>query len=127
MPPPTVNIFGSPFITWRGVPLISSDKLPVNQSVSRVPHATNRGTERSAGLTSILLMRVGESKQGVVGLQQTGLPGEQVPGMSVRFMGIDDYSTASYLVTLYFSAAVLTDDALAVLEGVEVGNYHDYE
>jgi Phage capsid-like protein len=127
VPPPTVNIFGAPFITWRGVPLIPSDKLPVNQSVSRVPHATNRGTERSAGLTSILLMRVGEHKQGVVGLQQTGLPGEQVPGLSVRFMGIDDYSTASYLVTLYFSAAVLTDDALAVLEGVEVGNYHDYE
>ena len=26
-PPPTVNLFGSPFITWRGVPLIPSDKL----------------------------------------------------------------------------------------------------
>ena len=72
-------------------------------------------------------MRVGEPKQGVVGLHQTGLPGEQLPGLSVRFMGIDSYSTASYLVTLYFSAAVLTEDALGVLENVEVGNYHDYE
>jgi Phage capsid-like protein/Cyclic nucleotide-binding domain len=127
VPPPTVNIFGSPFLTWRGVPLIPSDKLPVNHTLARLPHAANRGTDRSAGLTSILLMRVGEQKQGVVGLQQIGLPGEQVPGLSVRFMGIDDYSTASYLVTLYFSAAVLTEDALGVLEGVEVGNYHDYE
>ena len=127
VPPPTVNIFGSPFLTWRGVPLIPSDKLPVNHTLARQPHAANRGTDRSAGLTSILLMRVGEKKQGVVGLQQIGLPGEQVPGLSVRFMGIDDYSTASYLVTLYFSAAVLTEDAIGVLEGVEVGNYHDYE
>ena len=34
---------------------------------------------------------------------------------------------ASYLLTLYFSCAVLTDDALGVLENVEVGYYHDYE
>ena len=128
VPPPTVQLFGSPFITWRGVPLVPSDKLPINRAVgSRVPHVTNRDVDGSAGLTSILLMRVGEQKQGVVGLHQIGLPGEQLPGLSVRFMGIDDYSTASYLVTLYFSAAVLTEDALGILENVEVGNYHDYE
>jgi hypothetical protein len=115
VPPPTVQLFGSPFLTWRGVPLVPSDKVLVNRS----------GADRSAGLTNILLMRVGEQKQGVVGLHQTGLPGEELPGLSVRFMGIDDHSTASYLVTLYFSAAVLTEDALAVLENVEIGNYHD--
>ena len=27
VPPATVNLFGSPFITWRGIPLIPSDKL----------------------------------------------------------------------------------------------------
>lgn len=117
VPPPTAHIFGSPFITWRGVPIVPSDKLLVNRTSG----------DRSAGLTNILLLRVGEQKQGVVGLHQTGLPGEQVPGLSVRFMGIDNHSTASYLATLYFSAAVLTEDALAVLENVEVGNYHDYE
>jgi hypothetical protein len=128
VPPPTVQMFGSPFLTWRGVPLVPSNKLPINRSNgSRVPHVANRDTEGSAGLTSILLMRVGEPKQGVVGLHQTGLPGEQMPGLSVRFMGIDNYSTASYLVTLYFSAAVLTEDALGILENVEVGNYHDDE
>jgi len=128
VPPPTLQMFGSPFLTWRGVPLVPSDKLPVNRAVgSRVPHATNRDVDGSAGLTSILLLRVGEQKQGVVGLHQVGLPGEQLPGLSVRFMGIDNNSTASYLVTLYFSAAVLTEDALGILENVEVGNYHDYE
>ena len=66
-------------------------------------------------------MRVGEKKQGVIGLFQPGLPGEQTPGLSVRFMGINRKAIASYLVSLYCSAAVLTDDALGVLENVEVG------
>ena len=112
VPPPTVTLFGSPFLTWRGVPLIPSDKIAV----------------RSKDQTSkILLVRVGEKKQGVVGLFQPGLAGEQSPGLSVRFMGIDQRSLASYLVSLYCSAAVLTDDAIALLDGVEVGQYHEYK
>ena len=112
VPPPTVTLFGSPFLTWRGVPLIPSDKIAI----------------RSKDQTSkILLVRVGEKKQGVVGLFQPGLPGEQSPGLSVRFMGIDQRALASYLVSLYCSAAVLTDDAIALLEDVNVGQYHEYK
>jgi Phage capsid-like protein len=111
VPPPTATIFGSPFLTWRGIPLIPTDKLKVD----------------AAGKTSIMLLRTGERKQGVVGLFQPGLPGEQTPGLSVRFMGIDRNSIASYLVSLYCSAAVLAEDALAVLENVEVGQYHEYK
>jgi Phage capsid-like protein len=29
VPPATVSLFGSQFITWRGVPLIPSDKIPL--------------------------------------------------------------------------------------------------
>ena len=43
-----------------------------------------------------------------------------------EFMGINRKAIGSYLISLYFSVAVLTDDALAVLEGVEVGRYPDY-
>jgi hypothetical protein len=111
VPPPTATIFGSPFLTWRGIPLIPSDKMNIDP----------------AGKTNILLLRTGERKQGVVGLFQPGLPGEQTPGLSVRFMGIDRNSIASYLVSLYCSAAVLTEDALGVLENVEVGQYHEYK
>jgi hypothetical protein len=109
VPPPTVTLFGSPFLTWRGIPLIPSDKIEVK-----------------GGKTSILLIRTGEAKQGVVGLFQPGLPGELTKGLSVRFMGINDQAIASYLVSLYCSLAVLTDDALGVLENVEVGKYHVY-
>lgn len=110
VPPPTVNLFGSPFITWRGVPLIPSDKLPIDEN----------------GKTKILLLRVGEKRQGVIGLYQPGLAGQQSPGLSVRFMGINRNAIASYLISLYCSLAVLTEDAAAVLEDVDVGKYHDY-
>ena len=116
-PPATVNIFGVPMITWRGVPLIPCDKLLVDGK-SRPTH--------SGGTTNILLMRVGEDRQGVVGLHHSGVPGEHSPSLSVRAMGINSKAMAEYLMTLYFNVAVLTPDALAVLENVQVGNYYDY-
>lgn len=119
VPPPTVTLFGSPFLTWRGIPLVPTDKLMVDGKT-----APDIG---EGGKTSILLLRVGEQKQGVIGLYQPGLPGEQTPGLSVRFMGINHNAVASYLISLYCSAAVLTDDAIASLEQVEVGNYHEYK
>jgi hypothetical protein len=109
VPPPTVSLFGSQFLTWRGLPLVPSDKVPV-----------------VGGKTKVLLLRVGESRQGVVGLYQPGLPGERGLGLSVRFMGISRNAIASYLISLYCSLAVLTPDALGVLDDVEVGKYHDY-
>ena len=110
VPPPTIALFGSQFITWRGVPIIPCDKLKVTKDK-----------------TNILLLRTGESRQGVVGLYQPNLPGQQSMGLSVRFMGINHKAIASYLVSLYCSLAVLTDDAIAVLENVDVGNYYDYK
>jgi hypothetical protein len=113
VPPPTVCLFGNQFVTWRGIPLVPSDKVPLS----------NNGGQ---GKTSILLLRTGEARQGVVGLFQSGLPGEQAPGLSVRFMGIDQTTIASYLVSLYCSAAALVDDALGVLDNVDVNFYHEY-
>jgi Phage capsid-like protein len=109
VPPPTVSLFGSQFVTWRGLPLVPSDKVPL---------VDNR--------TKVLLLRTGEKRQGVVGLFQPGLTGEQSPGLSVRFMGISRSAIASYLISLYCSLAVLTDDALAVLDDVEVDKFYDY-
>ncbi|MEI6559531.1 MAG: hypothetical protein WCO00_14095, partial [Rhodospirillaceae bacterium] len=77
------------------------------------------------GKTNILLLRTGEKKQGVIGLFQPGVPGEVSPSLSVRFMGISRKAIASYLISLYCSAVLLTDDSLAVLEDVFVGNYDD--
>jgi len=81
--PPTVSLFGSQFLTWRGIPLFPSDKFGIEGEK-----------------TSIILLRTGETRQGVVGLFQPNLPGSQSPGLSVRFMGINHKAIASYLISL---------------------------
>ncbi len=113
VPPPTVTLFGTPFITWRGVPLVPSDKVKIE--------GTN-GSETS----KILLVRTGEKKQGSSALLPARCSREVAPSLSVRFMGIDRKAIASYLISLYCSLAVLTEDALAVLDDVEIGRYPDY-
>jgi CRP-like cAMP-binding protein len=90
---------------WRGVPILPCPVIPVTE------HNTS----------SILVLRTGEENQGVVGLYQTGIPDEHEPGLNVRFMGIDEKAVISYLVSTYFSAAVLVPDAIGMLENAELG------
>ena len=118
VPPATANILGGVFITWRGVPLIPTDKLFVDGL---------KYPKGPTGKTNILLIRTGETRRGVVGLYQANLPGDQSRGLSLRLRGVNDQGLATYLLSIYCSAAILADDALAVLEEVEVGNYYDYK
>lgn len=106
--PTNTNVNGKETVAWRGCPILTCNKIPI-----------------ANGLTSILAMRVGEQNHGVVGLHQIGLPEEVEPSLSVRYMGIDDNAIISYLLTNYFSVAVLVSDALGILENVEVGVYHE--
>ncbi|RSM86108.1 Crp/Fnr family transcriptional regulator [Kibdelosporangium aridum] len=103
--PQSIDLNGHQVPSWRGIPVLPCNKIPV----------TNTRT------TQILAMRVGEQNQGVIGLHQTGLPDEYQPGLSVRFMNINEKAIISYLVSAYYSAAVLVPDALGVLENVELG------
>ncbi|MFE6775615.1 family 2B encapsulin nanocompartment shell protein [Streptomyces sp. NPDC057702] len=100
----SVDVDGHHIPAWRGVPLLPCGKIPVSDDQT----------------SSILAIRPGEDNEGVVGLYQTGLPDEVEPGLNVRFMGIDDKAIISYLVSTYYSAAVLVPDAIGVLENVEV-------
>jgi hypothetical protein len=109
VPPPTLTMFGAPFLSWRGLPLVPCDKLRIKENK-----------------TNILLLRTGERKRGVVGLFQPGLPGEVSPSLTVRMMGINAQGATQYLLSLYCSTAVLVHDALGVLEGVAVDHYHEY-
>lgn len=88
-----------------GVPILPCGKIPI----------------RDDQTTSIIALRTGEADQGVVGLYQTGIPEEHQPGLNVRFMGIDSAAIISYLVTAYYSLAVLVPDAAGILENVQVG------
>ncbi|WP_405822031.1 family 2B encapsulin nanocompartment shell protein [Streptomyces sp. NBC_01390] len=105
--PETIDMSGNRIPTWRGVPIFPCNKIPVTE----------------ARTTSIIAMRTGEAEQGVIGLQQAGIPDEIEPSLSVRFMGINEQAVINYLVTAYYSAAVLVPDALGVLENVEIGRW----
>ncbi|MDQ3802575.1 MAG: hypothetical protein M3416_01800 [Acidobacteriota bacterium] len=113
----TVEMFGVPFVTWRGVPIVPSDKIPVT---AREPKDTKAKKAAANETSSILLMRVGEQHQGVVGLHQAGVGDENFQSLVVRYMGINQQGVSSYLVTCYFAAAVLAEDALGVLENVSL-------
>ncbi|MFD0569003.1 family 2B encapsulin nanocompartment shell protein [Kitasatospora gansuensis] len=107
--PDHVDLHGSKVPSWRGVPILPCNKIPVSKDRT----------------SSIIAMRTGEENQGVIGLHQTGIPDEYQPSLSVRFMGIDEKAIISYLVTAYYSAAVLVPDALGVLENVQIANGRD--
>jgi CRP-like cAMP-binding protein len=107
--PTSVDMSGNMVPAWRGIPILPCNKIPVSESRT----------------SSIMLMRVGEKNQGVIGLHQAGIPDEIEPSLSVRFMGINDKAIISYLVSAYFSTAVLVPDALGILESVEIGRSED--
>ncbi|ARE73070.1 MULTISPECIES: family 2B encapsulin nanocompartment shell protein [Streptomyces] len=107
--PDHVDVGGQQVPAWRGVPILPCNKIPISKE----------------NTSSVLVMRTGEDNQGVIGLRQTGLPEEYEPGLSVRFMGISEQAIISYLVTTYFSAAILVPDALGVLENVQIARRRD--
>lgn len=102
--PDHVDLGGQSVPAWRGVPILPCNKIPISKEQT----------------SSIFAMRTGEENQGVIGLRQTGLPDEYEPGLSVRFTGINEQAIISYLVTTYYSAAVLLPDALGVMENVQI-------
>ncbi|MDQ3405154.1 MAG: cyclic nucleotide-binding domain-containing protein [Actinomycetota bacterium] len=103
--PDTITMDGHQVPSWRGIPVLPSNKIPISETRT----------------TSMLLMRTGEADQGVIGLHQTGIPDEYEPSLSVRFMGINEKAIISYLVSAYYSAAILVPDAIGVLEDVQIG------
>jgi hypothetical protein len=105
--PDNVPFHDSTLPSWRGIPLLPCNKIPISDSLT----------------SSVIVMRTGEDNEGVIGLHQTGIPDEYEPGLSVRFMGINEKAVINYLVTTYYSAAVLVPDALGVLEDFQVGVY----
>ncbi|QNP68474.1 cyclic nucleotide-binding domain-containing protein [Streptomyces roseirectus] len=103
--PASAEVNGHHVPAWRGVPIFPCGKIPVGPDLT----------------TSIIALRTGEEDQGVVGLYQTGIPEEYQPGLNVRFMGIDQNAIIRYLVTAYYSMAVLVPDAVGILENVQIG------
>jgi CRP-like cAMP-binding protein len=102
--PQHVDVDGAAMPGWRGVPILPCDKIPITATRT----------------SSILVARTGMDDDGVIGLRQTGIPDEVQPGLSARFTGINDKGILEYLVSAYYSAAVLVPEALGILDNVEI-------
>uniref|UniRef100_A0AAU2JWP9 Family 2B encapsulin nanocompartment shell protein n=1 Tax=Streptomyces sp. NBC_00049 TaxID=2903617 RepID=A0AAU2JWP9_9ACTN len=100
----TAAVHGKPVPSWRGVPLLPCGKIPVV----------------GGHTSSILALRTGEENEGVVGLRPALIPEQIEPGLNVRCMGIDRKSVMSYLVSSYYSTAILVPDAIGILENADV-------
>ena len=118
----TVEIFGVPFVSWRGVPLVPTNKIEFGARDEKNYAFTSgygdvAATGKDSGAeTQILLLRVGEDVQGVVGLHQAGVGNQDVQSLNIRKMGITREGIESYLITCYFNVAVLAYDAIGVLK-----------
>ncbi len=110
-----VEMLGSSFIAWRGLPILPTNKLLLVNGKGE--GFTDRVVGKSK--TNFMLMRISEEKQGVISLYAAGSEGSaRYPFISVDFMGIHDESIASYLMTMYAAMAVLTLGALCKAEVV---------
>ena len=74
VPPPTVSLFGSQFLTWRGVPLVPSDKLPIEDGKTK-DHFAARGRTAPGRDRPVPAWPGGRAKPGPVG----ALHGHQPP------------------------------------------------
>jgi hypothetical protein len=94
-----VEMLGSPFHTWRGIPIVPSNKLGID----------------AEGNSHMILLRTGVENMGVVGLQHASVKNEVLPGISMRLTGINSKNIATYMLTLYHSVAVHMEEALGVI------------
>ena len=109
VPPPTVKLFGSPFLTWRGLPLVPSRQAPLEGGKTEILlHAHRREEARRGRPVPAWHSRRGQPEP------LGPLHGHQPAGRGL----------VSRLALLI--AAVLTEDALGVLESAEVGKFHEY-
>ena len=96
-------------MTWRGIPIILSDKVPVEK-----------------GKTKFILVRTGVERQGVVGPSSLELEGQsQTPAWRCALGSTVPASrrTSSRQAT---SLVALTDDARGAPTTSRVDNFHDY-
>ncbi|WP_316353924.1 cyclic nucleotide-binding domain-containing protein [Candidatus Trichorickettsia mobilis] len=106
----TVDIHGASFITWRGVPIIPSNNMVVDNSL---------GTQS----TNILLMRIGEKEKGVVGLYQDNNNLHKISSLTIEpIIDANEDLISKYKITRHFSVFILSLDAIAVLRNVALGS-----
>lgn len=89
--------FGYQFVTWRGLPIVTSDKIPyINNAKSYV-----------------FLIRTGYEDSGVIQLYNMTPTKSGHPGIFVETSMTDNLGTVSTRVSLYTNIAILSKEAIA--------------
>ena len=115
--PESVQIFGSAFTAWRGLPILPTNKLHLVAGGEEIKDGELIDRTPGVATSQVLLMRIGEQKQGVVSLFAAGSEGsDRFPFINVDFMSHSDQAVSSYLMTMYAAMAVCTPGALASAE-----------
>lgn len=93
----SMELFGYQFVTWRGLPIITSDKIQYEKGKQ----------------THVFLIRTGVSDSGVVQLYNMAPTKSGHAGIFTETSMTDNVGTVNTRVTLYTNIAVLSDDAVA--------------
>ena len=93
----TVELFGYPFVTWRGLPIATSDKIP---------HETKSNTY-------VFLIRTGVQDCGVIQLYNMTPTKSGHPGVFVETSMTDNLGSVNTRVTLYTNIAILSNESIA--------------
>ncbi len=112
--PETAQMFGSMFTCWRGLPILPTNKLHLVVDGEDLDDPQIEDREAGKATSTILLVRIGEPKQGIVSLYAAGTEGtDRLPFIDVEFMSYDSAAVASYLMTMYAGMAALTPGCMA--------------
>ncbi len=92
-----MELFGYQFVTWRGLPIVTTDKIPYE----------------SGNKTYALLMRTGFNDCGVIQLYNMTPTKSGYPGIFIESSMTDNLGSVNTRVTLYTNIAVLSNEAIA--------------
>lgn len=89
------ELFGYQFVTWRGLPIIVSDKIPCDKT------------------TYVFLIRTGLKDSGVIQLYNLTPTKSGYPGIFIETSMTDNLGSVNTRVTSYANVAVLSNEAIA--------------
>jgi len=91
-----MELFGYPFVTWRGLPIVTSDKVPYDKKSN----------------TYVFLIRTGVDDSGVIQLYNL-TPTKSDPGIFIETSMTDNLGSVNTRVTLYTNIAILSSESIA--------------
>lgn len=96
-----MELFGYQFITWRGLPIITCNKIP---------YTSDNGSYKGS---YVFLLRTGFDDDGVVQLRNANKNKYGYPGIFIEKSKTDNCGTVSTRISLYTNVAVLSNEAIA--------------